>query len=163
MVDMVGSLELMERQIDWQQNKCHWWLIESLIILSVEELEQSETTNTGHDTADYLVEDRRRKRHWLVIYKVRPTGTSVNQISVLFPLESQRHSGRWSRAHVDFSEHLDSVLNGKELLDTHYAVLLERDFLHKHDHLNFTATPVVTFPNRVILTEDRNLACNMTS
>ena len=57
MVDMVGSVEFME-QTDWQQSKCHWWLIASRMSLSVEELEKPEETSYGHHTAEYLKEDR---------------------------------------------------------------------------------------------------------
>ena len=70
---------------------CHWWLITSRMILSVEVLEKPEAT------AKYISQFRRRKGHCLIIYSVCPTGTTVNRISGLLPLQHLRHCETWGR------------------------------------------------------------------
>ena len=44
-VDMVGSVGLMEQTDRLAAKQCHWWLITSWMILSVEELEKPEATS----------------------------------------------------------------------------------------------------------------------
>ena len=45
MVDMICSVELMEQTDRLAAKQCHWWLIASWIILSVEELEKPEAVS----------------------------------------------------------------------------------------------------------------------
>ena len=44
-VDMVVSIDLMEYTDRLAAKQCHWWLITSWMIFSVEELEKPEATS----------------------------------------------------------------------------------------------------------------------
>ena len=154
-VDVVGSVEPMEQRNVWQQGKQYQWLA-SLMILSAEEAEKSVTTGQGHHTIDHLEKEGRKKRQWSTIYiQSTADGTKVNRISNYCQCNIRDRLSNWVA-------HIWTFLNIYTVSRLEWAsrnALYTIVYLHKNNHTKFITAHIVTFQNRVTLT-DLNIVCS---